>query len=471
MNALFFCEAEAEIIHIPADFSSIQVGINNASAGDTILVDPGTYGEKINFNGSNITIASLYLTTQDTSYISQTIIDGDHIGSVVTFENGEDSTAILYGFTLTNGSTNYGGGIYCNNASPHLESLIITDNVASYVGGGIYCENSSPILKNVTISDNNGTSYGGGLFCRYNSSPSLENLIISCNTSNHGGGICCLFDSSPSLKNVVISNNSATWYGGGIGCFYDSDIYVENVTIVGNSASDRGAGIYCYASCPSLVNTIVACNVNNYGLYAYSCEPSVSYSNFYNNEFGNFCGCGDTIGMNVITNINGDSCDAYYNIQEDPLFVDSANGDYHLSWLDYPVQNHTMSPCIDAGYPKFPPDPDGTLADIGAFYFNQDVTIDEQVQSSELNFTLYPNPVHSRMNNLKMSFFMKDRGHISLQLFNIKGQLILTLLGEEMDGGEHSIMCPMNGLSSGIYFMKLGVYGIGKEIKKIVLIK
>ena len=34
------------------------------------------------------------LTTGDTSYINQTIIDGNNDGTVVTFEIGEDSTGI-----------------------------------------------------------------------------------------------------------------------------------------------------------------------------------------------------------------------------------------------------------------------------------------------------------------------------------------------------------------------------------------
>lgn len=148
MNVLFFCNAVAEIIHIPVDFSSIQVGINTASAGDTVLVDPGMYVENINFIGNNITVASLYLTTQDTSYISETIIDGNQNGSVVTFENGEDSTAVLCGFTLINGSTVFGGGICCKySSSPRLENVIISDNNASHSGGGIYCKySSSPCL-------------------------------------------------------------------------------------------------------------------------------------------------------------------------------------------------------------------------------------------------------------------------------------------------------------------------------------
>lgn len=50
------------------------------------------------------------------------------------------------------------------------------------------------------------------------------------------------------------------------------------------------------------------------------------------------------------------------NIDADPLFLDPNNRDYRLT---------ENSPCIDAGDPDSPPDPDGTRADMGAFYFHQ----------------------------------------------------------------------------------------------------
>jgi len=151
------------------DYTTIQEGINAATNGDTVLVYPGIYYENINYNGKNVTVASFYLTTQNNSYIDSTIINGNQNGSVVTFESGEDSTAVLYGFTIQNGSGTYyshnyhGGGILCINANPAINNCIIGNNTAEQ-GGGICCVSSNIMLAGVIIKNNNAEYGGGGMF-------------------------------------------------------------------------------------------------------------------------------------------------------------------------------------------------------------------------------------------------------------------------------------------------------------------
>ncbi len=212
---LFSSLVFADVINVPADQPIIQLGIIYAANGDTVLVQPGTYPGGINFDGKLITVASLFLTTQDTSYISSTIIDGNSSNSVVIFDSGEDSTAVLCGFTITNGGGYSGGGIYCYISNPCLQNLTITGNSTSVGGGGIYCNNSSPSLINVTISGNSTDSYGGGIHCSHSSSPSLKNVTITGNHSFDEGGGIHFRNSNPIIENVEIKDNSAN-YGGGI---------------------------------------------------------------------------------------------------------------------------------------------------------------------------------------------------------------------------------------------------------------
>jgi len=135
---------QAKIINVPADQPSIQAGINAALFSDTILVCTGRYVENIDFNGKNIVVGSLFLITGDTSYISQTVIDGNNLSTVVTFENGENNNSVLIGFTITSGSAVYaGGGIKCSSSNPTLRNLRIWKNTVVNYGGGIYCSNSS----------------------------------------------------------------------------------------------------------------------------------------------------------------------------------------------------------------------------------------------------------------------------------------------------------------------------------------
>jgi hypothetical protein len=152
---------------VPADFSTIQSAIDAARMADTVLVSPGRYLENINYKGKNIVLGSLFLTTGDTAYVSNTIIDGNKKARVVTFDNNEDSTTVLCGFTITNG---YASGSY-----------------PTFYGGGILCYISNPVLMNLKISGNHGY-YGGGLFF-YQGNAQIRNSIIEKNDAVYGGGM------------------------------------------------------------------------------------------------------------------------------------------------------------------------------------------------------------------------------------------------------------------------------------------
>ena len=70
---------------IHGTFYNIQTAINSSNDNDTVLVQPGTYVENINFNGKNIVVGSLTLTTADTSYISFANFPSDHRAVLATF--------------------------------------------------------------------------------------------------------------------------------------------------------------------------------------------------------------------------------------------------------------------------------------------------------------------------------------------------------------------------------------------------
>ena len=188
-------------------FSSIQQAIDASIDGDTVMVASGTYEENFNFNGKNISVLGEDKET--------TFVDGRLIGSVVTIASGEDTTAVLSGFSIINGLNHSGGGIYIENSSPKIINSIINDNNSSgstfwyHGGGGIYCNNSNPIIRDVTISNNASEAPGGGIYLVGGSNPIIEDVIISNNYTNNnisGSGIKNS-DSSQILKNVLIVGN------------------------------------------------------------------------------------------------------------------------------------------------------------------------------------------------------------------------------------------------------------------------
>ena len=269
-----------------------------------------------------------------------------------------------------NSASSDGGGIYCYYSNSSITDCVITGNSAYESGGGIHIYKSDPSIINCVISTNIASVYGGGGIYIHTSNSSITNCTISGNMTEglggggYGGGGIYFRLSSPTVSNCAISGNTAEGHGGGLYCDWQSSPLVSNCTISGNSASSLGAGIFSYWSSPNFINTIVEGNAGSGVYFSNSPDASVAYSDFYNNEYGNFGGNSipQGSGQIVTANANGDPCDIFFNIFEDPLFIDPLNDDFHLQ---------VGSPCIDGGDPASPLDTDDTIADIGAFYFHQ----------------------------------------------------------------------------------------------------
>src|SRR5690348_9632238 len=125
----------ANVLEVPVAFPTIQAAIDAANNGDTVLVDPGTYFENIDFKGKLITV-------QSAQGPSVTTVDGGNLAPVVNFSHAETSAAVLQGFTIQhgNGTSTYqyvGGGVHINAASPTVIGNVISSNVACVGGGGV----------------------------------------------------------------------------------------------------------------------------------------------------------------------------------------------------------------------------------------------------------------------------------------------------------------------------------------------
>ncbi len=308
--------ANAEIINVPDDIETIQGAIDASDDGDTVLVAPGEYVENIDFAGKAI----LLIGNPDDP--SEVVIDGNEDGTVVTFSNGEVETSIINGFTITNG-------------------------LAESYGGGIFCDATSPTIRKCHVTQNEGRgNYGGGIFLRESESL-IEYCEITYNNMRIAGAGIGFQVSSPILRGCLIANNNA-----------------------GGSAS----GIYCYNQCfPQLINCTIINNVSegNRNLIYVSGHSQMTISNsVIVDNSPNLITVSETATLDIsFTNLQGgeDNIDINYdwgegNINENPLFVDINEGDYHLT---------EESPCVDTGDPETEVDLDGTRADMGCYPFMQ----------------------------------------------------------------------------------------------------
>lgn len=313
-NCLFL---DAQIINIPSDYPTIQQGIDAANDGDTVLVQPGVYYEHVFFDGFDkyVVLGSLFLTTNDTSYISQTIIDGSNYGlPCIRYVFCTDSCEIA-GFTLQNGYTGsdgYGAAIHCRQV---------------HYGG------SQPVsFHNLKIKDNNGQagaivnmSYGisrmkdcelfnnitnGSVLYNFRSYGSfIENVSIHNNTGNR---IIDFIEGSRSeLKNLLLFDNNAV-----ISVYtQDSPVWIKNTTVVNNNST---YGLYVQGGSPKLLNSIFS----GHGQYNIYCVGGVTYIDNSIIEYGY-----DSIwrpypgALQYGTN----------NLSVTPEFVDPENGNFQLA--------------------------------------------------------------------------------------------------------------------------------------------
>jgi len=231
-------------IVVPDHYSTIQWAIEFSVYGDTIIVKPGIYDENLFFFGNNVVLGSLFLLSNNKAHICSTRIDGSQNGrSVVRFGLNSYETKLI-GFTIQNGDTDYGGGIYIRDSSPTLVHLIVTGNSAERTGGGIYITGESNPLINYLNIEENTADVGGGISARY-SSFTLNNSLVNKNRSIHaGGGIQCRFTEDVIINNSIISNNDCPEsQGGGIYLSDIRNIALDNITVTANRAW-QGGGLH-----------------------------------------------------------------------------------------------------------------------------------------------------------------------------------------------------------------------------------
>jgi flagellar hook assembly protein FlgD len=91
--------------------------------------------------------------------------------------------------------------------------------------------------------------------------------------------------------------------------------------------------------------------------------------------------------------------------------------------------------------------------------------------SSEFAINLvYPNPFNP-VTTIQFTLPMVETSHaVSIQIYDITGTLVETLMDEKLVSGQHTIKWNGTRFSSGVYFLKLEA-GSFSQVEKLMLIK
>ncbi len=367
---------EADTIHAASGFYNISSRLDYIpGSGDdnSALTILGSEAEPTILDGGN---------SNHIMWISTSILSDDSEADItirdITFLNGKTDDdggglhADAHSADITVNDSNFSGNnsLHWNGGGASISSdfgnvTLVNNNFRGnnshyWYGGGaaVYTDDGNITLNNNTFSGNTANESGGGVFAH---SLRAGNITLNNNTFSDniaasgygagGGAYAYTIGGNVSLTNNILSSNYADIIGGGTYILaYDGNISLTNNTIIGNTANEiggGGGGVFidwiADSAIVEIYNNIIWGNnvtgVTNRGEDLYVLNSNLSEIKLYSNNLGldaNF-----TTGKSedlYIASTNG--YDPYHNYQVDPLFVDAASGDFHLS---------ESSPLIDLG--------------------------------------------------------------------------------------------------------------------------
>jgi hypothetical protein len=216
------------------------------SAGDTLLVQGGTYGPIV--ISKTLIVRGSFTAHFDTRRLDTepTIVQGTP-GAPAIGLDGSANRTVLDGVVVR-------GGTGTRLWVPGLGSVL--------AGGGVLSQFASPTLRDCRLEDNAagqaaaGGAGGGGFF--WGGQPVLERCTARRNAADRGGGLL-FFESDVRLAHVVIEDNDAYYDGGGVFASATA-LRCESSRIVGNEAGREGGGVWSAGGTLALEATLLAMN-------------------------------------------------------------------------------------------------------------------------------------------------------------------------------------------------------------------
>jgi len=384
-------------------------------------------------NDDNVTITTTEPTRQDNA-IHVVTVKGDFLRQ-----------AVLDGFTISGGNAN-STAFDLNCATSQTQQYDKRRGAAIFTDPDSAGRNVSIKLSNCIIENNSAI----GMAVSYSMNPCGANTTIT----------------DIDFENTIIRGNYSIDYAN---IFYGASAYgikrygsLINCLIYNNETTNQASVMQISANGShkanlnvQIINTTIANNIsgtNKFAKFSQAQKLNLFNNIIYNNGSNNtidLIGAAPTASHNIIQSgqLSGST--------SNPLFTDAANNDFTLQ---------SGSPAIDAGDNNLIPagivadllQNDrifNTTVDMGCYEYGSSPVAAVNELTTNLDFTLYPNPVNNTLN------IALDTAISNVAIYNLQGQKVKESTTEQVN---------VATLSQGIYLIKIEDENGNTAMKKFI---
>ncbi len=360
------------------------------------------------------------------------------------------------------------------------------ENTASYRSGAVRIEQTQSdfsmvdlVVDSCQFSENHAYAHGSLRIAGYIEDFVLSNSVFKSNTAERNtGGPGFMGNAKGEVYNCVFYSNYAlftdtTKTAHGASLQTEAEVDIINCTFTDTSSANGYAVSGRRGAKANLTNCILwGCGDNPVILTTTAAGPGCTFSvNYCDIEYGK-----DSLSISdSLSVINwGEG-----NINADPLFVDVENADLHL---------RDSSPCIGSGKGSFifneqwitapvkdiegipRPSPQDSEVDMGAYEHELGIPVSSRVISDEETtlYQNYPNPIS---NSTTFKYHLSTPCYIELNIYNVFGQKIESLVAEKQSAGTYSLEWNVSQYNNGQYICQLLTSTGFMQVRKMIILK
>ena len=409
---------------VPTQFATIQSAmVASAASGDTVLVNPGTYHEKVDFLGKEIVLRSV-------AGAEATVIDAEGLDGPGILLVGVGQRGRVIGFTIKNGTglswmgSRNGGGLHIREGTgdgPLISDNVVTNNSAMR-GGGVDAVDAARLVRNRILSNSSGW-HGGGMFCSGKIIVTDNEIVgnVDHYSDGNAGGVSFGVSGPMEFARNIIACNEA--YSGG-GCALvgspEGTLFAENTVVLNRGLTGVGGVAISLWEDRALEfrGNVVAFNIQGGGIDCRRVGLADDLDSSCNDVWGNgpdFLDdeCGPFVGVNN-------------NIREEPMFG-----------VITPCPQGSNAFCLDDESPLLPANSPPGCGLIGARGLCGDIGIADETAAPEASgdrVSAQPNPFATRTT---LVIDLVAPSQIDLRITNALGRVVAEQSLGSLHAGRH----------------------------------